>query len=110
MLSFIMLFTGIKAILGSQITLKNIIAYVIFSALVGIVAAVLVFTRLKIALISYVLGLILGFIQMYKAFFNGMSGWGDLIGLISLFTWIIIGLCLGLLIQLGYFLFKRYKK
>ncbi|MEG0774274.1 hypothetical protein [Clostridium sp.] len=108
--SFIMFFIGVKVVLGNEITFKNITAYIIFSSLVGIVASILTFFTLKIASITFILGLIIGFFQMYISFLKDMSGWGDLVGVMSLVVWIIIGLAAGLLIQLGIYLYKKIKK
>ncbi|OGO79140.1 MAG: hypothetical protein A2Y23_06210 [Clostridiales bacterium GWB2_37_7] len=108
-LSFIMLFIGIKVIAASQVSIENVLAYIVFSLLVGGVASALIFFRLKIAFLSYIAGLLLGFVLMYRTFLYDMSGWGDLIGVISLLIWTIIGLGTGLLVQLAFYLFKKYK-
>jgi hypothetical protein len=108
--SFITFFIGVKLVLGNEITLRNITAYIIFSILVGIIASILTFFTLKIAAITFILGLIVGFFQMYISFLKDMSGWGDLVGVMSLVVWIIIGLAVGLLIQLGIYLKNKFKK
>lgn len=107
--TFILLFIGVKVVLGNEVFIENIIAYTIFSVLVGIVAACLVFFKLKLAFVSFILGLIVGFFEMYRAFLKDMSGWGDLAGIISLLMWVVIGLVVGLVFQLAYYLSKKHK-
>lgn len=107
--SFIMFFIGIKVVLGNEINFNNIVALLGFSLLMGIITLLLLYFKLKISFLSFIAGLVFGFIVMYLNFLNNLSGWGDLIGILSLFTWTIIGLGLGLLMQLGYFLYKKFK-
>ena len=108
-ITFIMFFLGVKVILGNQVIIKNIIAYMVFSLLVGAVASFLIFFKLKMAFLAFITGLVIGFFQMYRAFLNGLSGWGDLVGVMLLGVWVIIGLVIGMLIQLGFYLYKRVK-
>ncbi len=109
-LSFVLLFIGVKFVLGNEVNFNNMIAYLIFSLLAGGLASLLVFFRLKIAFLIYNIGLLIGYFEMYRAFLNGMGGWGDLVGVLSLFIWAAIGLGIGLVIQLGLYLYKRFKK
>jgi len=109
-MTLILLFIGVRGVLGNELILKNVVGFVVFSTIVGTVGALLVYFNLKIMLITFTLGFIIGFLQMFGLFINGMSGWGDLIGIISLFTWLIIGLGVGLIIQLGIYLCKKLKK
>ena len=108
-ISFIIFFIGVKVVLGNQVTIKNLIAYMVFSLLVGALASSLIFFKLKIGFVAFVTGLVIGFFQMYRAFLNGLSGWGDLVGVMLLGVWVIIGLVIGMLIQLGFYLYKRVK-
>jgi hypothetical protein len=47
---------------------------------------------------------------MYRTFLEGLDGWGDLAGFLTLLTWIIIGFILGVGVQFLKFLFKKLKK
>lgn len=109
-ISFILILVGIKFVLGNEINTSNIVAFISFSVLVGILTSLLVLFKLRIAYTSFMVGLAFGFFEMYRAFLNGMSGWGDLVGLISMFMWTIVGLGVGIIAQLGYYLFKKHKK
>lgn len=109
-LSFAMLYIGIKVISANAVGVENIMGYIVFSVILGIVASALIFFRFKIAFLSFITGLLLGFFFMFKAFLYDMSGWGDLIGVVSLLIFTAIGLVAGMLIQLAYYLYKRYKK
>lgn len=108
--SFVMFFIGIKVVLENEVNINNIAALLGFSILVGIIAFFQLYFRFKISFLFFIAGLVFGFIIMYLNFLNTMTGWGDIIGILSLFTWTIIGLGLGLLMQLSYFLYKKIKK
>ena len=45
--SILLLFIGVKIVLGNEISMQNIIAYTIFSLLIGIAASCLVVFKLK---------------------------------------------------------------
>ncbi len=106
-ISFLLLFLGIKLILGSPLTVQNIIAYIIVSLIFGAASSALYLLQLNIACVALISGLLIGFFEMYYVFFNDLNGWGDLVGLISLFTWMAIGLCAGAVGQFGWYLYKK---
>lgn len=109
-LSFVFLAVGMNVYSEIGISTQNYIAYVVFSLIAGIVAASLIYFRLKIAFLSFAAGLILGLFLMFNAFLYNTTGWGDLIGVMNLMMWTILGLVVGLLIQLGTYLYKKFKK
>jgi hypothetical protein len=41
---------------------------------------------------------------------SNLSGWGDLAGILNLMMFTILGFGVGLLIELAYYLYKRFKK
>ena len=49
-------------------------------------------------------------IEMYRLFWQVLDGWGEIIGILSLLIWPVLGLVLGGLIQLLRFLYKKYAK
>ena len=106
-LSFVLLFLGVKGILKNEVTPQNILAFTILSLIFGGVSATFYFLKATIGLILYIVGLCIGFFEMYRTFINGMGGWGDLVGLMSLFTWAAIGLVVGLVVQLVWHLYKK---
>jgi len=109
-ISFIMLFLGVKGVLAQEVNTQNILVYIGFSVLIGIVTSLLVFFRFKVIFVTFMVGLVVGFFEMYRAFIDGLSGWGDLVGILSLFIWVISGLVTGILAQTGYYLYKRFRK
>jgi hypothetical protein len=109
-LSFILFAVGMNVYSEMPLSVQNYMAYMVFSLIVGVVAAALIYFRLKIAFFTFSIGLVLGFILMFNAFVYNSTGWGDLIGIINLMMWTILGLVVGLLIQLGIYLYKRFKK
>lgn len=106
-ISLIMLLVGVLTVLGNQVNLKNIFAFLGFSLLAGAIALLLIQFNYKLTFGIFMLGLVIGFFEMYRIFLNGMSGWGDLIGILSLLMWVIIGLGAGLLAQLGCYIYKK---
>lgn len=98
-LSFTLLYLGIKYLLGNPVNLQNIAAYVILSLIFGAVSSVLYLLQLKIMCFVFVLGLFVGYLDMFRTFLGSRSGWEDLAGLLSLFTWMAIGLCAGTVLQ-----------
>lgn len=109
-ISAILMFVGMKFLADIEPGFENYIAYIIFSLIVGGLAAILNHFRLKIAMVLYMAGLLIGFFLMYRAFLYDMSGWGDLIGVMSMLIWTISGLIAGLLAQLTYYIYKKIKK
>ena len=108
--TFIMLFFAVRFILRTPLESQNYLAFLIFSLLAGSITAILVYTQARIAAGLFMLGLGLGFFEMYRVFMRDMAGWGDLIGLLSLFFWAAAGLGAGLLIQFGVKIFNRKKR
>ena len=108
--SFILFFVGVKYVLLSNLDLKNIVFYFAFSVLLGLISGALVFWKFKIASWGLFIGLVIGFFEMYRAFFNRMSGWGDLVGVFTLFAFIIMGLGAGIIGQFVYFIYKKSTK
>ncbi|MGX8699847.1 hypothetical protein [Caproiciproducens sp.] len=110
-LSFTLLCLGIKYLLGNPVTPQNIAVYAVLSLVFGAVASALYLLQLKIMCSVFVLGLFAGYLDMFRTFLGSRSGWEDLAGLLSLFTWMAIGLCAGTVLQfLSYFYHKiRYR-
>lgn len=106
-ISLVMLLVGVHIILGNQLNMKNIFAFIGLSLLLGVLALMLIYFSYKLTFGFFMLGLAIGFFEMYRIFWNGMSGWGDLIGILSLFMWVIIGLGSGILAQLGYYIYNK---
>ena len=109
-ISFILLFVGVGVVLGNEFTTGNIVAFTGFSILVGSLVALMIFFTYKIVFFTFIAGLVIGFFEMYRAFMSGMSGWGDLIGLLSLFIWTVSGLGSGICAEVGYHFYKRSNK
>lgn len=107
LVTFLLLVFAVRFILGNPLETQNYIAFLILSSMAGIITSVLIYSQARIAAGFFIFGLGLGFFEMYRVFSRDMAGWGDLIGLISLFMWAVIGLGAGLLIQIGLKIFQR---
>jgi hypothetical protein len=108
--SFLLLVVGIGALLEFSIQLQNLAVYFVFSLLMGIIYLLLSGYQLTIVLFLFLTGLLVGFIEMFRAFWQGIEGWGEIIGILALLIWPIVGILLGLIIQLGVFLYHTYQK
>lgn len=108
--SFALIFIGVRFVADKTIYAQNVLGYTVFSMVLGMVSTALYLMKPKIAFMIFNLGIIVGYIVMYVTFMSDMDGWEDLSGLLSLFIWILIGLGVGLLVQLGYYLYKKMKK
>jgi len=106
--AFFLIFIGIYKVLASKITLKNIIAYFVLAIILGVVSAIFYYYKFMIAFWIFLIGEIIGFYQMYRGFIDGMDGWGDLVGIISLLTWIVLAFITGLAINVCIYLYKKY--
>lgn len=107
--SYVILFTGIRFVLDNQVSLQNILAYLGFSMMLGLVSSALFLMKPKAAYIIFLMGIVVGYIAMYRAFLSNLSGWEELSGLMSLFIWILIGLGVGLIIQFGFYLYHKFR-
>lgn len=99
---------GIAGMLKNPIELRNHLAFWAFSLVAGGLM-VLLLSRFRIAAIGLAAGLIIGFADMLRAFSRDMSGWNDLVGLLSLFAWVLIFLSAGIIAQIVYWLFSLRK-
>jgi hypothetical protein len=107
---YTLLYAGIGVVLQRTLTGRTMLGHFLFSLLLGAVSAILLYFRLFMAFSFYAGGMIIGYFEMFRSFIGGMAGWGDLIGIISLMVWIALGLGVGLLAELGYFVYKRLKR
>ena len=107
--TFFMMFFGVEKILGNKVDARNIMFYFGFSVMVGAFASAFLIFRFFIAFWIYCAGLVIGFFEMFRAFLNGMSGWGDLAGIVSLLFMLAIGFFAGILAQVGFFIYKKVK-
>ena len=67
------------------------------------------FMKTKIGLVIFIIGLLVGYFEMYRKFIINLDGWGDLAGLFTLLAWSIIGLICGIAIQLTWHFYEKYK-
>jgi hypothetical protein len=105
--SFGLLYAGVRLLLGNPVNMQNIMAYIIISLTFGIISGALFLFKRKYAFILFIAGLAVGFFEMSRLFLGNSGGWGDLIGLISLFTWAAIGLAGGAVVELCRVLYRK---
>lgn len=108
-LSLFLLILGVKYVLGQDLVVQNFIAFAVISVLVGTITGALLFYKLKIAYYIFTVGLLIGFIELFRSFISGMDGWGDLVGILSLFIFTAFGLVIGLIIEAILYLIRKNK-
>lgn len=105
--TFVLLVVGLRNILGQDVQILNFVAFVVFSLIIGIAFAAMLFYKLKIALPIFGIGYIAGFFDMFRSFIQDINGQGDAIGILSLFIFTSFGLGLGLIVE---FIVRLIKK
>jgi len=107
---FVSVYIGLRFVSGNQMSAQNILALLGFSLILGFVSSILYLLDFRPAYYIFSLGLLIGLIQMYRTFFMDLDGWEDLSGLAYLFTSVLIGLGAGLIVQLCFYLYKKFKR
>lgn len=97
--SFVLLILGIRTILGTELTFKNYLAFGVFSLTVGIIAAVMLFYEMKIAYRVFMVALVLAFAEFFRSFLMNTDGFGDLIGVLSLYMITSFGFGVAVIVQ-----------
>lgn len=108
-LSFILIYTGMEAVGGRDIS-DNILPYAVSSIILGLVMTAFHHYKFKYAFYILLAGIIIGFFEMFRNFMSDLNGWEDLAGIISLMVWIAIGFFAGIIVQGISYLYKKYKK
>lgn len=97
--SFVLLILGIRTILGTDLTFKNYLAFGVFSLTVGIIAAVMLFYNMKIAYRVFMVALVLAFAEFFRSFLMNTDGFGDVIGVLSLYMITSFGFGVAIIVQ-----------
>ena len=108
-ISLFLLILGVKYVLGQDLVIRNFIAFAVISVLIGTIAGALLFYKLKIAYYAFTAGVFIGFFELFRSFISGNDGWGDLVGILSLFIFTAMGLVIGLIIEGILYLVKKNK-
>ncbi len=108
-LSFIIFYTGMMLVAGRDVS-DNIMPYAGASLIAGLVSAIFFHFKLKYSFNIFLIGIFIGFFEMFRNFLSDQNGWEDLAGIISLMFWVIIGFFAGLIVQGVVYLYKKFKK
>lgn len=108
LLTFLLFYLGVSSILKQEITSQNLLAYLIFSLLVGIIVGLLASLRHRYGFYIFTAAYLLGMGSMMYSFSLGMTGWGDLVGLLQMFMIVGAGLAVAIIVEI--FIFFRDKK
>ncbi|KXH87096.1 hypothetical protein [Sporosarcina sp. HYO08] len=109
LISFVLLIVSVRNVLDQTLVWKNYLAFGVFGLIVGTVAFLLLFYGLKIAFWIFMPALVLGFLELFRNFIFVDNGFGDLIGILSLFLFSTFGLVLALGVQFVVKLMRKNK-
>lgn len=104
-----LLILGVKYVLGQDLVIMNFVAFAAFSVAVGVIAGALLMYKLNKAFYIFTAGLVIGFIELFRSFLVGKDGWGDLVGILSLFIFTSFGLVIGLIVEGILYLLNKNK-
>ncbi|MFD1204788.1 MULTISPECIES: hypothetical protein [Sporosarcina] len=108
--SFVLLILGVRTLLGVDLGVKNYLAFGVFSLTVGILAALLLFYKLKTAFYIFLIALFLGFAEFFRSIIMDTDGMGDLLGILSLFIISTFGLGIAAIVQAVLYLLRKNKE
>ncbi|MEZ7170568.1 hypothetical protein [Sporosarcina sp. OR05] len=108
--SFVLLILGIRTILGTELTFKNYLAFGVFSLTVGIIAAVMLFYNMKIAYRVFMVALVLAFAEFFRSFLMNTDGFGDVIGVLSLYMITSFGFGVAIIVQFIVIAIRKMKR
>lgn len=106
--SFLLIYFGLKVVSDTPMSMQNGFMLLGFCTLISGVSSLFLLINLKTAYYIFNAGLLVGLFDMYRNFFRNLGGWEDLTGIASLYIWLLIGLCSGLVMQLGQLIYKKY--
>ncbi len=108
-LSLFLLILGVRYVLGQELELMNLLAFLAFSLAVGSISGAMLFYKLKIAFYLFSVGLAIGFFDLFRSFIVNTGGFGDLAGILSLFIFTSFGLVIGVIVEAIIYLVKKKK-
>ena len=107
--SFVLLVVGLRNVLGIDIEILTFVAFAIFSLIIGISCAAMLFYKLRIAFPIFCVALIIAFFDMFRSYIQDVGGQGDLLGILSLLIITSFGLGISLIVQFIVTLIKKSK-
>lgn len=110
LISFVLILIGMLILNPGAVNAQNIVGYLVFSLILGVIAAVLQRLMFDVALLFFIGGIGIGFFQMFISFRDKSSGWGDLAGIAYLITYIVLGFLAGIIAQTYIWLVNKIKK
>lgn len=98
-LTLILMIGSVKFILKQDITLQNIIAYLILALIIAVIAGI--FSNLKryYGLVIFSIAYAIGFGTMIYTFMLNLSGWSDLIGFLQMLMTLGIGFAIAAVVE-----------
>lgn len=110
LLTFMLLIFGVRNVLGITLEFKNIIAFTVFGLIIGVGIAALLYYKLRIAFPIFLIAVVLGFFELFRNFLSDTDGFGQLMGILSLFIFTSFGLGIALIAEFVTYLIRKNKK
>ncbi|NLB27556.1 MAG: hypothetical protein GX819_01215 [Clostridiaceae bacterium] len=108
--NFAVFYVGVGIFLETPLLFTNYLAMAVLSLAIGVFSFIFMLFRMFYAAGLFTAGLLVGSAFMLSTFWKGVAGWEDIIGLLSFFVFLGIGLVTGLLVQLIVFLVNKSRK
>ncbi|PJK17710.1 hypothetical protein CQS04_02200 [Chryseomicrobium excrementi] len=106
-ITLFLLLLGVGVLLDQPLTTSNVVTIIAYGLAAGLFAGALAFLNLKIGVIIFLIGLAIGFFEMFRSFLFASGEFGDLAGLLSLFIFTAFGLVLAVVVEgIRYFIAK----
>jgi hypothetical protein len=99
-LTFAFLLAAFGIVLNGNISVRNLISYIVTAISFGVISGTFHYFRLFVAFWLFILG---------RVFLVNDFGWNDLVGLMAFFSYVVIGFFAGLFFQAIHYLYKLYK-
>ena len=98
-ITLFLLLLGVGVLLDQPLTTSNVVTIIAYGLAAGLFAGALAFLNLKIGVLIFLIGLAIGFFEMFRSFLFSSGEFGDLAGLLSLFIFTAFGLVLAAIVE-----------
>ncbi|WP_165767449.1 hypothetical protein [Tetzosporium hominis] len=98
-ITLFLLLLGVGIVLDQPLTTSNVVTIIAYGLAAGLFAGALAFLNLRKGVFIFLIGLAIGFFEMFRSFLFSSGEFGDLAGLLSLFIFTAFGLVLAVIVE-----------
>lgn len=110
LVTFLLFYFGVAYALDQELLLENILAFVVFSVLVGLIASVFAYIKHNLGLIIFSLGYVVAFGSMIYTFLSEMTGWEGLVGLLQMMLILGVGILIATVSEITLYFINKSKQ